>query len=193
MPAKYIAMTLFLLNAAAATLGTEIAVSPQIAKRRASAQTLELRILAGQLDKGLPTSFTFVFLNKADHELKMPRPTQCFAGSGTVLLRSEFKPLKTTGVGRSGGGAYGGLFDGRTKVLDWVKSWQTLEPGASFSVSYLRQELFNFQQDAGDYEFWGAYEPPKLTIEEISILERAGIHFPQVPLLSEHLHFKRPT
>jgi hypothetical protein len=77
------------------------------------------------------------------------------------------------------------------QVLEWAKSWQSLEPGASLSVRYSRRDLFNFQEDAGDYEFWGEYVPPKLTIEDVSMLEGAGVRFPRVPLVSTHLRFKR--
>jgi len=79
----------------------------------------------------------------------------------------------------------------KMQVLEWAKSWQLLAPGASLSVNYLRRDLFNFQEDAGNYEFWGEYLPPKLPIEDVSMLERAGIHFPRVPLASKHVRFKR--
>jgi hypothetical protein len=78
-----------------------------------------------------------------------------------------------------------------SQVLEWAKSWQSLDPGESLSINYSRRDLFNFQEDAGDYEFWGEYVPPKLTSEEISLVEKAGINFPRVPLASAHLRFKR--
>jgi hypothetical protein len=81
----------------------------------------------------------------------------------------------------------GGLTE-KIQVFEWAKSWQSLNPGESLSVSYSRRNLFNFQEDAGDYEFWGKYVPPKLTIEEISLLERAGINFPRVTLATAHLN-----
>jgi hypothetical protein len=91
---------------------------------------------------------------------------------------------------RSGGCASGGL-NQKIDVLEWAKSWQSLGPGESLSVSYSRRDLFNFQEDAEDYQFWGEYVPPKLTIDEISLLESAGINFPRVTLASAHLNFKR--
>lgn len=152
---------------------------------------VELRILPGQLDRGLPKSFTFVFVNKSRHQMRIPRPTQCIGGNGTVILRSKFKPLNTFGVPSGGGGGCGGGLTGRMQVLEWAKSWQSLNPGATLSVSYSRRDLFNFQEDAGHYEFWGEYMPPKLTIEDASVLERAGIRFPRGPLTSKHVRFTR--
>jgi hypothetical protein len=108
------------------------------------------------------------------------------------MLGSQFKPLNTRAVssGGAGGCASGGL-NQKIDVLEWAKSWQSLDPGASLSVNYSRQDLFNFQEDAGDYEFWGEYVPPKLTTEDVSLLERAGVNFLRVPLASKHLRFKR--
>ena len=180
---------LALLTAVAEILSAQQPVSTRIA--HGSFPKVELRILPGQLDRGLPKNFTFVFVNKSGHQLRIPRPTQCIGGNGTVTLRSKFKPLNTRRVPSGGGGGCGGGLAGKIQVLEWAKSWQSLNPGASLSVSYSRRDLFNFQEDAGDYEFWGEYVPPKLTIEDVSVLERAGIRFPRVPLTSKHVQFKR--
>ena len=189
---RSIAIVLSLLTAIAGTLRAQDPVGTQIAPGSVTKPKVELRILPGQLDRGLPKSFTFVFVNRSGHQLRMPRPTQCIGGNGTVLLRSQFKPLNTRGVPSGGAGGCGGGLTEKIQVLEWAKSWQSLNPGESLSVSYPRRDLFNFQEDAGDYEFWGEYVPPKLTIEEISLLERAGINFPRVTLASAHLNFKRP-
>jgi len=180
---------LAVLTAVAETLSAQQPVSPRIA--HGSFPKVELRLLPGQLDRGLPKSFTFVFVNRSGHQLRIPRPTQCIGGNGTVTLRSKFKPLNTSGVASGGGGGCGGGLAGKIQVLEWATSWESLNPGTSLSVSYSRRDLFNFQEDAGDYEFWGEYVPPKLTLEDISVLEKAGIRFPRVPLTSKHVQFKR--
>jgi hypothetical protein len=180
---------LAVLTAVAETLSAQQSVSTRVA--HGSLPKMELRILPGQLDRGLPETFTFVFVNRSGHQLRIPRPTQCKGGNGTVILRSKFKPLNTLGVPSGGGGGCGGGLAGKIQVLQWAKSWQSLNPGASLSISYSRRDLFNFQEDAGDYEFWGEYEPPILTIEDVLVLERAGIRFPRVPLTSKHVQFKR--
>ena len=186
---RNIAIVLALLTATAGTLSAQDHGQMQIA--HSSAPKLELRILPGQLDRGLPQSFTFTFVNRSGHQLRMPRPTQCSGGNGTVTLRSQFKPLNTRGVPSGGGGGCGGGLNEKIQVLEWAKSWQPLDPGKSLSVNYSRRDLFNFQEDAGDYEFWGEYVPPKLTTDDISLLEKAGINFPRVPLATAHLRFKR--
>lgn len=185
-PVRSIAIVLPLFTAIVATLTVQDSVGTQIAGK----PTLELRIVPGQLDRGLPKNFTFVFVNRSGHQLRMPRPTQCIGGNGTVMLRSQFKPMNTSYV-PSGGGGGCGSGSGKTQVLEWTKSWHSLNPGQSLSVNYSRRDLFNFQEDAGEYEFWGEYVPPKPTIEDISLLERAGIDFPRVTLTSAHLNFKR--
>jgi hypothetical protein len=184
---RSIAIVLPLLTAIAATLPAQDPVGTQIIAK----PKLELSILPGQLDRGLPKSFTFVFVNRSGHQLRMPPPTQCIGGNGTVMLRSQFKPLNTRGVPSGGAGGCGGGLSEKIQVLEWAKSWHSLDPGRSLSVNYSRRDLFNFQEEAGDYEFWGEYVPPKLTIEDISLLERAGIDFPRVTLTSGHLNFKR--
>ena len=184
---RSIAIVLPLLAAIAATLSAQDPVGSQIVVK----PKLELRILPGQLDRGLPKSFTFVFVNRSDDQLRMPRPTQCSGGNGTVMLRSQFKPLNTRGIPSGGGGGCGGGLTDKIQLLEWAKSWHSLDPGESVSVNYSRRDLFNFQEDAGDYEFWGEYVPPKLTIEDISLLEWAGIDFPRMTFTSAHLNFKR--
>lgn len=186
---RSLAIVLAWLTGIAGTLSAQEGVDMQLA--HGFVPKVELRFRPGQLDRGLPKSFTFVFMNRSGHQLRMPRPTQCSDGNGTVTLRSKFKPLNTRGVPSGGGGGCGSGVTGKIQILKWAKSWPSLDPGASLSVSYSKQELFNFQEDAGDYEFWGEYVPPRLTTEEISVLERAGIDFPRVPLASKHLRFKR--
>lgn len=158
---RRIAIILSLLNANAALPGAQHSVAAQLAITSATNSNLEFRILPRDLDRGLPKSFTFVFINKSDHRFRMPRPSHCSGGNGTVLLRSDFKPLNPQSLASGKGGGCGGGLGGEIQVLEWVKSWQALEPGESLRVTYSRQDLFNMQEDAGDYEFWGEYVPPK--------------------------------
>lgn len=154
---------------------------------------LELRIKPGELDKGLPREFSFVFVNISDHIVRMPRPTQCSGGAGTVFLRSAFKPLNPLRVPSGGGGGCGAGHPAQdSRILQWAQSWQSLKPGESLTVKYTRRALFNFQEDAGSYDFWVEYVPPDLTAEDIAQLERAGFDFPRASLVSKRLHFSRP-
>jgi hypothetical protein len=60
------------------------------------------------------------------------------------------------------------------------------------TATYKRTELFVFEQAPGDYDFWGEYEPPSLTAEEVATVQHAGIDFLRESLTSAHLRFKRP-
>ena len=169
-------------------------VGPDSAQSLTSKSTLQLRLVPGKLQNGLPEEFTFVFVNISDHELRMPRPSQCSGGAGTVLLRLQFKPAKPLRVPSGGGGGCvgsGHAIVTPAELLQWAKSWNRLKSGGSLAVSYSRRDLFNFQEDDGSYEFWGEYVPPQLTTEHIELLRRADFDLP-VPLASTHLHLNRP-
>jgi hypothetical protein len=155
--------------------------------------TLQLRLVPGKLQNGLPEEFTFVFVNNSVHQVRMPRPSQCSGGAGTVLLRSQFKPMNPLGVPSGGGGGCGSghAIIAPAELLRWAKSWNRLTSGGSLAISYSRRDLFNFQEDDGSYEFWGEYVPPQLNTEQIELLRRAGFDLP-VPLASTHIHLKRP-
>src|SRR6185503_9205223 len=131
---RSIAIVLALLVAIAGTLSARDAKAMQPAHGFVS--KVELRILARQFDRGLPRSFTFVFVNRTGHQLRMPRPTQCIGGNGTVILRSQLKPLNAHGVPSGGAGGCAAGHSGKIQVLEWAKSWQSLEQGESLSVTY---------------------------------------------------------
>jgi hypothetical protein len=182
-----------MLAAVASPLVAQRRVVQQVPQSSPAKPNLELRITPVELENGLLKGFSFVFVNVSDHKLRMPRPTQCIGGNGTVSLRSRFKPLNPLRVPSGGAGGCGsGLFGGRPGLLEWVKSWKPIERGESFTVSYSRRELFNFQEDAGAYEFWGEYLPPQLTVQDVSVLESAGFDYPRVPLTSGHLVYSKP-
>jgi hypothetical protein len=101
---RSIAIVLSLLTVIAGTLCAQEPVGTQTAPGSVTKPNVELRILPGQLDRGLPKSFTFVFVNRSGHQLRMPRPTQCSGGNGTVMLGSQFKPLNTRAVSSGGAG-----------------------------------------------------------------------------------------
>jgi len=161
-----------------------------------SAQTgapiVELRIAPSELVNGVPDAISFVFVNAGDREVRIPPVSPCLGRhSGTVVLRLEFSPAGPQGAGKGGG--CGGSIDHPPGILEEVKSWKRLKPGESFAVSYKRVALSNFEQGPGAYEFWGEYHPPKLTAEEIGLLQRADIGFASQSLTSTPLRFKRPN
>ena len=150
---------------------------------------LELHLAAHQLINGVPDTFSFVFVNVSDHEVRVPPMSPCMGDSGTLILKLEFSPSETAKNGK-GGGCGGGASE-MPGILEQAKSWRRLQPGESLTKSYKRAELFVFEQAPGAYEFWAEYRPPQLTAEEVSLLEQAGIDFPRQVLRSSHLRFHR--
>lgn len=153
---------------------------------------IELHVKPGDLVNGVPDTFSFVFVNAGDRDVRIPRISPCVGGrSGTVALRLEFSPVGPPGPGKGGG--CGGSVDHPPGILEEVKSWKRLKPGESYTVSYKRVELSVFEQAPGSYEFWGEYQPPRLSAEENEILGRAGIDFASETLRSAPLRFNRPN
>jgi hypothetical protein len=152
---------------------------------------VELRITPGEPIKGVPASISFVFLNITDHEVRIPPVSPCIGRySGTIRLRLEFSSATPPTTGKGGG--CGGGPSHQPDILEQAKSWRKLKPDESLTVSYKRAELFVFEEAPGSYELWGEYFPPKLTAQELAILEHAGISFPCQTLRSAHLQFNRP-
>jgi hypothetical protein len=83
---------ILMLATVASPLVAQRRVIPQVPQSSVAKPNLELRITPVELKNGLPKGFTFVFVNVSDHKLRMPGPTQCCGGNGTVSLRSRFKP-----------------------------------------------------------------------------------------------------
>ena len=156
----------------------------------AKPHSIELRLKAAQIVNGVPDMISFIFENVGDHEIRVPPLSPCVGQySGTLTLRIVFSPFGAHGAGMGGG--CGGGTSHPPPILDQVKSWKKLEPGQSLTVAYKRADLFVFEQGAGDYDFWGEYDPPHLTEQDISTLEHAGIDFLHESLTSAHVRFTR--
>src|SRR5262249_52491364 len=136
---------------------------------------------------------SFVFENMGDHEVRVPPLSPCIGRfTGTLKLRLDFSSAGPRGSGEEGGVCGGLSGSPPPHILDQVKLWRILKPGQSLAVSYKRSELLVSEQAPGGYDFWGEYEPPRLTAEDIAALEHAGIEFLREPLTSAHLRFNRP-
>ena len=152
--------------------------------------TVEPRLSPSQIVNGAPDAISFVLVNLGDHEVRVPPVSPCIGiYTGRLKLRLQFSPVTPTGTGKGGGCGSG---EPHMPILDQVKSWRRLQPGQSFTATYKRTELFVFEQAPGDYDFWGEYEPPALTAEEVATVQHAGIDFLRESLTSAHLRFKRP-
>lgn len=151
---------------------------------------VELQLRASEMVNGVPEIISFVFLNRGQ-EVRVPPVSPCFGDySGMLILHFEFVPAPPVGPGVGGG--CGGGADHIPPILDQVKSWRRLQPGESFTATYKRAELFAVQQGPGEYDFWGEYQPPRLSAEELSALEKARITVVRQSLISAHLRFKSP-
>lgn len=152
---------------------------------------VELRITPGELIQGVPATISFVFVNIANREVRIPPVSPCVGQySGTIKLGFDFSPVTPQTAGKGAG--CGGAGSHPPGILEQAASWKRLKPGESLTVSYKRVELFVFEEAPGAYEFWGEYQPPRLTTGEIAVLEDAGISFPCEPIRSTHLRFNRP-
>jgi hypothetical protein len=131
------------------------------------AQAVKLRIEGSEPRGGVPERISFIFVNLSDQSLRMPPVSPCqgrYGGHLTLIL--EVSPTRPQTGGR-GGGCGSGVSDAPS-ILE-------------------RSELSSYQQAAGTYEFWGRYDPPQLTTEQLLTLENAGINFPREALASEPL------
>ena len=159
---------------------------------RKKPSNVELRLRADELIAGVPETFTFIFENVSDHDVRLPAMTYCAPGQyvARIRLNLQFLPLHPPVAG-GGGGCGGGAWPS-PKLLEQVKAWKLLRPGESLAVTFGRKQLFAIQEAPGKYDFWAEYEPPQLSAEEQVMLEKAGIDFPRAPLASAHLQFTRP-
>jgi hypothetical protein len=157
----------------------------------ARAQTVRLRIEGSDFRDGVPERISFVFVNLSDRSVRIPPLSPCnnrYSGHLTLMLK--FSPVQPQTSG-SGGGCGGGLYDGPS-ILEQALTWNVVPPHTSFTVTYRRTELFDNQHASGTYEFFGKYDPPLLTADEVLMLEKAGINFSREALTSEQLRYARP-
>lgn len=155
------------------------------------AQAVKLRIEGSELRGGVPERISFIFVNLSDQSLRMPPVSPCSGHySGHLTLMLEFSPAEQQTEGRGGGCGSGG-FD-FPSLVEQARAWKIIPPHQSFTVTYTRSELSSYQEAAGTYEFWGKYDPPQLTTQQLLALENAGIDFPREALVSERLRFTKP-
>ena len=157
----------------------------------AKSDNLELRLVPGEMQAGVPQAFTFVLVNISDHDVRVPSTPSfdCFDNyDGTLWLRLKFTPLIPGPLGHIFG--CGGTRVNWPPVMDRVKKWKVLHAGESFSISANKD--FDDKQ-AGTYEFWVNYRPPALLDGDEATLRKAGIDYPHEELSSAHVVFvKKP-
>lgn len=170
-----------------AALTSPLVMFPQNGKSQ-NLPNLELRLQPGKLVNGIPESFTFVFVNISDHDVRMPQPSRCGTSTnGIVYLGVKLDPPPPLGMRGGCGEGYSGV----GPIRDQARNWKVLKPGESLKVSFTRTELFSNQQAPGTYEFWAIYTPPIIPAYDQQILTEEGIDFPRTHLVSPHLTFVR--
>lgn len=112
--------------AAAALATTLLAVASAQAPGAQQSGNLELRLHPDAVERRVPQGFTFLLVNRTDHDVWVPMPAVgCSDGfNGTISLRLVFTPLKPGQLG-VGGRCACDTFDW-PPIMDRIKSWRIL-------------------------------------------------------------------
>jgi hypothetical protein len=169
-----------------------IAMTPTVCLSQPSTQQtkgdLELRTHEEDQHSGFPEAFSFLLVNTSTHDVLLPAPSiECEdpTGDGSLRLHVEFTPLDPHQA-RSGSGCSNERMDHRP-IFDRIKSWKTLHPGESLSLTASRERLLYRNDGPGKYEFWAYYFPPAMEPDERQALLAKGIKFPQEIAISNHV------
>jgi hypothetical protein len=157
----------------------------------AAAGNLELQLKPERLEQGVPQAFTFLIVNKTDHDVRIPVPTiQCEDSfDGDILLRVRFTPLKP----EPADGLPGCAHDNELwpPIMDRIQDWKTLHSGDTLTLNADREHLFYEAGNPGKYEFWALYSPPSIDPSDQKRLEESRIDFPRGKLRTAPVTFVR--
>jgi hypothetical protein len=149
---------------------------------------LELRLQPEDVRMNVPKAFTFLIVNRSDHEVRLPMPAieRGDAPHGTIWLRLNFVPSRpgTTPSQLLGGGVNDYTYQ---PILDRVRTWKVLRPGESLSLGTINDRVI--AGEAGTYDYWAYYYPPGMPKADEEVLQKAGIDFPKAELESTHVKF----
>ncbi len=151
---------------------------------------LELRLQPEDVRSNVPTAFTFLIVNRSDHEMRLPMPAleRGDASHGTIWLHLTFVPSRhsSTPSQLRGGGFNDYIYQ---PILDRVRSWKVLRPGESISLGTTHDRVI--AGEAGTYDYWAYYDPPGMPKVDEEVLQKAGIDYPKAELESTHVKFVR--
>ena len=180
-----------LLGLALAVISPTVGISQPRAEEQPG---LELRLQPEDVQAGVPEAFSFVLVNRSNHDVRVPMPSiECEDPSfdGSIFLKVEFQPLRPDAPG-FGSGCANDRMD-RPAIMNRVKNWTNLHPGESLSLRAVRKRLLYPDKEPGTYEFCAHYFPPSVTPGDRETLNQSGIDFPQNELTSAHVTFvKKP-
>jgi hypothetical protein len=125
---------------------------------------LEFHLQPERVERGVPQRFTFLLVNKTNHDVRVPIPTvECEDSfNGHIELRLRFTPLKP-----------GSPDEGRG-CADDREDWP---------------HLFYDGSQSGTYEFWAVYSPPSVDSADQRTLQKSGIDFPHEKLRTRRVFF----
>ena len=165
---------------------------PPALQVRSGSDALQLLLKPEDLQAGMPGSFTFLLVNRSDHDIRLPKPSAPCRNSvhGFINLVLRFTPapggkgaeraiICSVDAVRMGGG-----------ILRESDFWVVLHPGDSLPIS-VKRWAYTTEESAGTYEFQAFYFPPMISAQEQGVLQKAGIDFPRRVLKSSSMMFER--
>jgi hypothetical protein len=168
-----------------APLTTTVAQTPT----RQRMGNLELRLQPERVERGVPQAFSFLLVNKTDHDVRVPIPTIECADSlnGDIELRLRFTPLKP-GPPDEGRGCAHDRGDW-PPIMERITDWKTVHSGDALVLHADREHLFYDDSRLGTFEFWAVYSPPSTDAADQRKLEESAIDFPHDKLRTRRVSF----
>jgi hypothetical protein len=168
------------------------AALPAQVRSSTTAGNMELRIQAQDVSSGLPAGFSFQLVNTSDHDILLPSPSIACEDptmDGQIILKTEFTPRDPNAPRQFSSCTNDNM--NHLPIFQRIKSWKTLHPGESLSLSASRKRLGDQLQEAGSYDFWAIYFPAAMERDERESLLRQGIQIAQKMAVSNHIIFSK--
>jgi hypothetical protein len=144
--------------------------------------------VATTTDDGAPETLRFTLTNVGNSTINLPRPSvDCSGENGVIVLHSIVRDT-SSGSGH-GHGCSIGATDEPTLMERVEKSWLHLRPGESLTFLGDCRQMLDRVDGPATYEYWAAYEPPKLSTVERRQLAGAGYNVPSEKIETSHLTF----
>ena len=170
------------------------------------AGSLEFRVQADRLERGTLPAFRLLLVNKTDHDVYIPLPTQNCSDDydGSFELVRDFKPLRGGAKPPGPGGDCAKDKFGWPPIMDRLRDeeWKILHSGDALTLNAERFDpvirrhilwdivpsgasprqpgMVAFEHDSkpGTYEVWAAYSPPSIDLAAGKTLQERGIDYP---------------
>ena len=167
---------------------TYVAALPAQVSSSATSGDIELRIQTQDVGSGLPVGVSFQLVNTSGHDILLPPPSIACENptlDGSIFLKTDFTP-RDPDAPRQGDNCTNDNMN-HMSIFERIKSWKTLHPGESLSLSASRKRLGDNLQDPGTFDFWAIYFPPAMNKDERKALLAQGIQIAQEMAVSNHI------